>query len=149
MTVLLDNAIPHFNDIALLGSNPLRVYTILFESAQHDVRENCGGTSSWSIKGLAAELKIKRETVSRALNKILDSGHIQIAGEITNKDGSNNTLWRVTHPNMLDAVRYSIEIMGKLPSERLKAMRTKAKRVSIPIYTCPIVGHPQEIYSYH
>ena len=149
MAVLLDNAIPPFNDIALLGSNPLRVYTILFESAQHDVRKNCGGTSCWSIKGLAAELNIKRETVSRALNKILDSGHIQIAGEITNKGGSNNTLWRVTHPNMLDAVRYSIEIMGKLPSERLKAMRTKAKRVSIPIYTCPMVGHPQEIYSYH
>ena len=149
MTVLLDNAIPPFNDIALLGSNPLRVYTILFESAQHDVRKNCGGTSCWSIKGLAAELNIKRETVSRALNKILDSGHIQIAGEITNKGGSNNTLWRVTHPNMLDAVRYSIEIMGKLPSERLKAMRTKAKHVSIPIYTCPMVGHPQEIYTYH
>ena len=149
MTVLLDNAIPPLNDIALLGSNPLRVYTILFESAQHDVRKNCGGTSSWSIKGLAAELNIKRETVSRAIDKILDSGHIQIAGEITNNGGSNNTLWRVTHPNMLDAVRYSIEIMGKLPSERLKVMRTKAKRISIPIYTCPIVGHPQEIYSYH
>ena len=145
MTVLLDSANAPYNDIALLGSNPLRVYTILFESAQHDVRENCGGTSSWSIKGLAAELNIKRETVSRSIDKILDSGYIQIAGEITNKGGSNNTLWRITHPDMLDAVRYSIETMGKFPSERLRVMRTKAKRVSMPIYTCPIVGHPQEI----
>ena len=72
--VLLDKVQPPLGDVALLGINPLRIYVMLFEAAQHDVRGDCGGTSSWSIKGLASELHIKRETASRALNKLLDSG---------------------------------------------------------------------------
>ncbi len=148
MTVHLTEVTAPLADIALLGSNPLRVYVILFEAAQHDVRGECGGTTSWSIKGLASELNIHRNTVSRALNILLDAGYIQIAGEVTNKGGSNNTIWRVTHPKMLDAVRYSIEVMGRLPSERLEIMRAKAQRVSLPIYTCIQTMHPQEIHCY-
>ena len=131
--VLLDKVQPPLNDVALLGSNPLRVYVILFEAAQQDVRGNAGGTTSWTIKGMASELGIKRETVSRALNKLLDAGYIQIAGEQRNRDSSHSTIWRVTHPEMLDAVRYSIELMGA-PSERLKKMRTKQKKVDTSKY---------------
>ena len=131
--VLLDKVQPPLNDIALLGSNPLRVYVILFEAAQHDVRGNCGGTSCYTIKGIASELGIERKTVARALNKLLDTGYIQIAGEQHNKDGCHSTIWRVTHPEMLDAVRYSIELMGA-PSERLKKMRTKQKKVDTSKY---------------
>ena len=44
--VLLDKVQPPMNDIALLGSNPLRVYVVLFEAAQRDIRGNAGGTTS-------------------------------------------------------------------------------------------------------
>ncbi len=142
---LLQQVQPPLNDVALLGSNPLRVYVIMFESAAMDnrydkrthlpwhERRDCGGTTSWTIKGLANELGIKRDTVSRALNKLLDAGYIQIAGEQENKGNSRNTVWRVTHPQMLEAVRYSIELMGP-PSERLKKMRTKQQKVDTSKY---------------
>ena len=134
--VLLDKVEAPLREIALFGSNPLRVYAVLFEAAQHDVRDNCGGTSCWTIKGIASELGIKRDTVSRALNKLIDSGYLQIAGEQRNKDGCHSTIWRVTHPKMLDAVRYSIDLMGP-PSARLKKMRTKQKKADISKYLEP------------
>jgi len=117
----------------MLGSNPLKVYTVLYDAAARDVRGDCGGTTNWSIKGLASELGVRRETVAAALNKLLDNGFIQVAGESTNKGGSHNTVWRVTHPNMLDAVRYANDIMGP-PSERLKKMRNKQKKVFVEFY---------------
>ena len=128
--ILLDKVTPPLNDVAMLGSNPLRVYVLLFDAAQLDVRGECGGTTSWTIKGLASELGVKRDTVSRALDKLLDNGYIQIVGEKDNKNSSRSTVWRVTHPSMLDAVRYSIELMGP-PSLRLKKMRTKQKKVDV------------------
>lgn len=131
--ILLNKCEAPLTDVAILGSSPLRVYLVLFEAAQHDVRDNCGGTSSWTIKGIASELGVTRETVSRALNKLLDCGYIQIAGELSNREGSNSTVWRVTHQKMLDAVRYSIELIG-LPSERLKKMRTKHRKVDATNY---------------
>jgi len=128
--VLIDKATPPLSDVAKLGSNPLLIYTLLFEAAQHDVRGDCGGTSCWSIKGLASELKITRKTVSRAISILLDCGYIQISGEERNKGGSNNTVWRVTHPGMLQSIRYAIAVMGQLPSDRLKVMRTKSKQAN-------------------
>ena len=125
---------PPLYEVAMLGSNPLRVYTILFESAQADDREDCGGTTSWTIKGLAGEIGVKRETVSRALNKLLDNGYIQIIGETRNKGNSHSTVWRVTHPEMLERVRYSIEMMGDKPSERLAKMRTKQQKIDTSKY---------------
>jgi DNA-binding transcriptional MocR family regulator len=131
--VKLDGVTPPLTDVAILGNNPLRVYVVLFEAAQADNRGNCGGTTSWTIKGLANEIGIERRTVSKALDKLLDSGYIQIAGEQRNKDSSNSTVWRVTHPEQLEAVRYSIEMMGP-PSERLKKMRTKNKKADTTKY---------------
>ena len=131
------NCEPPLRDVAMLGSNPLRVYVVLFEAAQADNRGECGGTTSWTIKGLANELGVKRETVSRALNKLLDSGYIQITGEAKNKGNSNSTVWRITHPEMLERVRYSIEMMADLPSERLAKMRTKQQKVDTAKYLEP------------
>ena len=131
--VLIDKVMPPLNNIALLGSNPLRVYVVLFEAAQHDVRDNCGGTSCWTIKGIANQLVIQRKTVARALDKLLDTGYLQIAGEQKNGDGCHSSIWRVTHPAMLEAVRYSIELMGK-PSERLRRMRAKQQKIDTTKY---------------
>lgn len=135
--ILLDKCEPPLSEVAMLGSNPLRVYVILFESAKSDNRGDCGATTSWTIKGLASELGIKRDTVSRALNKLLDAGYIQITGEAKNKENSNSTIWRVTHPKMLDAVRYAIDVMGDKPSERLAKMRTKQKKIDTSKYEEP------------
>jgi len=128
MSVQIHKASAMFNQVAALrGHALLQVYAVLWDAAATDIRGDCGGTTSYSIKGLSLELGRKRETVARALEKLLDAGFIQIAGEEKNKGGSNNTVWRVTHPKMLAAVRYSIEVMGP-PSQRLKQMRVKAKR---------------------
>ena len=106
MSVQIHKASAMFNQVAALGGHtPLQVYAVLWEAAANDVRGDCGGTTSYSIKGLAAEIGRTRETVSAALNKLLDAGFIQIAGEEQNKGCSNNTVWRVTHPRMLAAVR--------------------------------------------
>ncbi|HBT58473.1 MAG TPA: hypothetical protein DEA92_15300 [Pseudomonas sp.] len=56
---------------------------------------------------------MSRTTVIAALKKLLDHGFIQFAEFSTPYD----RVWRVTHPKHLEAVRYSIEIMG-LPSLR-------------------------------
>ena len=125
---------PPLCKVAMLGSNPLRVYTILFESAQTDDRGDCGGTTSWTIKGLSGELGCTRRTVSNALNKLADAGYIQIIGETINKGNSHSTVWRVTHPEMLERVRYSIEMMGDKPSERLAKMRAKQQKVDTTKY---------------
>lgn len=134
MSVQIHKASAMFNQVAELGGHtPLQVYAVLWEAAANDVRGDCGGTTSYSIKGLSLELGRKRETVARALEKLLDAGFIQISGEEQNKGGSNNTVWRVTHPKMLAAVRYSIDVMGP-PSQRLKQMRVKAKRPDTTMY---------------
>ena len=138
--VNLTNVNPPLLEVARLGDKALRVYSVLFEAAKSDNRGECGGTTSWSIKGLAGELGIKRETVSSALNKLLDAGFIQIVGESRNKGNSNNTIWRVTHPEMMEAVRYAIEMMGP-PSERLKKMRVKQAKTDISKYQEPSWGN--------
>jgi len=49
--VLIDKVSPPLTDVAILVSHPLRVNAMLFGAAQHDVRENEGGTTIWTIKG--------------------------------------------------------------------------------------------------
>ena len=127
------NCDPPLTDVAILGSHALRIYAVLFEAAQIDNRGDRGGLSCWSIKGLANKLSLHVRTVNSAIHKLLDTGYIQITGEQTNRSGSNNTIWRVTHPKELDSVRYAIEIMGP-PSNRLIKLRTKQQKVDTSKY---------------
>ena len=124
---------PMLKAVALLGSSALRVYAVMWEAAGNDNRGDRGGTTSYTIKGLSIETGLKRDTVARALNKLLHGGFLQIEHEEPNTGGSNNTVWHVTHPKMLEAVRYSIDVMGP-PSYRLKQMRIKAKRPDTSSY---------------
>ena len=96
---------PMLKAVALLGSSALRVYAVMLDAAGNDNRGDRGGTTSYTIKGLSIETGLKRDTVARALNKLLDGGFPQIEHEEPNPGGSNNTVWRVTHPKMLEAVR--------------------------------------------
>ena len=124
----LENAEPPWREVHKLGGKTAMVYQLLWDSAKTDVRGDCGGTTRWTVKGIANELGIHRTTVASAIDKLLDCGLIQIEHEIWSTEGSNTIVWRVTHPKMLEAVRYAISIMGK-PSARLKRIRTKQKKV--------------------
>jgi asparagine synthetase B (glutamine-hydrolysing) len=75
-----------------------------------------GGCTEWSVKGIASECHIGRDKVVEALKQLLDAGFIQYAGRVP-ANGSMKRKWRVTHPDELEAVRYSIDVMG-LPSLR-------------------------------
>ena len=76
----------------------------------------CGGCTEWSVKGIASECHIGRDKVVEALKQLLDAGFIQYAGRVP-ANGSMKRKWRVTHPDDLEAVRHSIDVMG-LPSLR-------------------------------
>ena len=76
----------------------------------------CGGCTEWSVKGIARECHIGKDSVVEALKKLLDAGFIQYAGQAAGNGGMKKK-WRVTHPDQLEAVRYSIDVMG-LPSLR-------------------------------
>lgn len=124
-TVILDGP-PPILDVSSLGvSGAVEVYALLFESAYKDrrldrratlpwsERQDCGGTSEWSIKGLASQLNLGKAKVGKAIDALLDAGFIQVLKFIPSHNGSYKRLFRVTKFNQLEAVRYSISIMGE------------------------------------
>ena len=68
MSVILNKAVPPFQQVAKLGGKAAQVYGVLWASGLMDVRpdprlhlkwedrRDCGGTSSWTVKGLADHL---------------------------------------------------------------------------------------------
>ena len=84
-----------------------------------------GGTTSWSVKGIANQCGLGKATVIKALKKLLDAGFIQYAGHAWG-NGSPKRRWRVTHPKHLEAVRYAISVMG-LPSLKYHEPTTNDK----------------------
>ena len=111
MAVLLRDTAPPFQEVRELGRECVPVYAFMWESACKDVRGDCGGICSWTVKGLADQCSMSKTTIITALKKLLDRGYIQYAETST----PYNRQWRVTHPRHLEAVRHSIEVMG-LPS---------------------------------
>lgn len=138
MSVILKNQGPTFQEVAKLGGKPAQVYAVLWASASMDQRldpnlhlewedrRDCGGTSEWTVSGLAKHLGACKKSVSKALCVLLDQGFIQVQGYARSKTGTKHTVWRVTVPSQLEAVRHSIGLMGS-PSERWKA-RIKQRR---------------------
>ena len=124
MTVLLKGPAPILEVAKLKVSGAVEVYALLWESAYKDIRidqrkrlpknerRDCGGTSEWSIKGLADILGIGREKVRKAIKALLNSGFISIDGLLPTQQGSKKRQFRVTHPGQLEARRAAIEIMG-------------------------------------
>lgn len=111
-------------DVFLLGRECGPVYALLWEAAFWDVREDCGGTTTWSVKGIASRCGLGKATVIKALKKLLDEGYIQYAGWVWWGKGKKRR-WRVTHPDQLEAVRYAISVMG-MPSEKYNEMLERA-----------------------
>ena len=70
-----------------------------------------GGCTEWSVKGIARECHIGKNSVVEALKQLLDAGFIQYAGQVPGNGGKKRR-WRVTHPDEVEAVRHAIEVMG-------------------------------------
>lgn len=124
MSVKLRGECPPMREVLKLGRAAGLVYGVMWESAFRDERGECGGTTDWSVKGLARECRLGKGSVIDALKGLMDEGYIQVLGVMNTRDGKKRW-WRVTHPRMLEAVRYGIEMTG-LPSEKYNEMLDRA-----------------------
>ena len=114
----------------LCGRSAKEVYRFLFDHSSMDKCRRTYNTSNWSVKGISSEVGMKRDTVARAIDKLLDNGFIGIAGHHASPNGSHVIVWSVYAPDWIPNVRHSLEIMTP-PSERLKKIRAKAKKVQL------------------
>jgi DNA-binding MarR family transcriptional regulator len=72
---------PLYQDAIALGSSAAKVYLFLWKAAGMDHCRKIYNTNNWTIKGIANELGVKRETVSRAVDKLLDDGLLRVCGK--------------------------------------------------------------------
>ena len=114
----------------LAGRSACDVYRFLYEHSSMDTCSRIYNTSNWSVKGISASIHMHRDTVARAIDKLLDNGFIGIAGHHTSSNGSHVVIWSIYAPDWIPNVRHSIELMGP-PSARLKTMRAKVKKVQL------------------
>ena len=117
MNFILRDCCPPLVQVSKLGSSCSQVYAVLWESAYCDVRGDCGGTTKWTIKGIAGELGACRKRIAKALDQLLDNGFIIAEGYKQDGRGSKITIWRVVHPAQLEARKAVIEFLGS-PYER-------------------------------
>ena len=147
MSVILKGAIPTLSEVSkTCGPSSLAVYSFLWSSAVTDARydsrmhlkwddrRDCGGTTSWSVKGIADALGLARNTVKTSIDKLLDNGFIQHINAKPSAKGKYHSVFRVTHPDMLDAVRYAIDTMSGKPSERRSKLLKTDCSVNDEIY---------------
>lgn len=130
--ILLHNTVPPFQEVAKLGSRAAWIYGMLWQSAAMDCemdlrkdlswdhRRDCGGIAEWSKKGLAEYLGASRNTISQAIDDLLDAGFITVAGIHRTPNGKPYCVYRVIHPKMIDAQRYALSMFDQPPSVRYK-----------------------------
>jgi hypothetical protein len=126
MAVLLTDACPMTREACRLGRECGLVYAVLWEAAWHDRRGECGGTTRMSHKALADVCHMSNTTVLRALDLLLDDGLISCLGLVdTEAGGTRKRLYRVIHPDQVEAQRAAIAVMGEAlsPSKRARALR--------------------------
>ena len=126
MVVKLRGECPPMREVLELGRAAGLVYALMWESAFRDERGECGGTTEWSVKGLAGACRLGKASVIDALKGLMDEGFIQVVGVLNTSKGKKRW-WRVTHPSLLDGVRYGIKMTG-LPSERYNETLEGSKR---------------------
>ena len=90
--MILQNCCPPLAQVAKLGGSCSQVYAVLWESAYKDVRRDpglhkqwmnrmdCGGTTTWTIKGIAGELGACRKRIAKALDELLDNRSVIAEG---------------------------------------------------------------------
>ena len=139
MTVILKNTVPPILEVAELGYAAVAVYSLLYQSAYQDqrydqrncvLRMDCGGTTHWTHKGIADKLGMGKKKVLESIEALLDHGFIQFAGMLKSSRGSQQRLYRVVHPAMIDTVRAVMPLLPELPSETAKRLSKPSKRYS-------------------
>ena len=128
MAVKLKGSCPPMEEVLKLGSECGLVYGLMWEGAYKDSCKSFGGTTSWSVKGIADVCSIGKATVIRGLKKLMDAGFIQHEGH-RGSCGSKVKVWRVTHPKQLKAARHAIALMGPPSARYLSVKREEAEGI--------------------
>lgn len=59
--------------VRLAGRSACDVYRFLYEHSSMDTCSRIYNTSNWSVKGISTSLYMHRDTVARAIDKLLDN----------------------------------------------------------------------------
>ena len=129
MSVILKDVAPPIMEVAELGYAAVAVYSLLFQSAHRDrcyaqiapgYRADTGGTTNWSHKAIADTLSMGKAKVIQATDALLDNGFIQVIARERSATGSKHRVYRVTHPDQLEAQRQALSLFDEPPSIRNK-----------------------------
>ena len=124
MTVVLQEACPPMREVVQLGKAAAAVYGVLWEAAWHDKEWQdgslFGGTTELSHKALADICHLGKATVVQATDDLLDAGFISVIGLKPTPKGSCKRVYRVIHPDQLEAQRWAISFFDEPPSQRAK-----------------------------
>jgi len=136
MAVILKDVEPPIMEVAKLGYAAVAVYSLLFQSAHRDrcyaqiapgYRADTGGTTNWSHKAIADTLSMGKAKVIQATDALLDAGFIQAIARVRSATGSKHRVYRVTHPEHLEAQRLALSLFDEPSSvrnKRIDAMKT-------------------------
>ena len=128
LSVILKDTVPPIIEVAKLGYAAVAIYSLLYQSAYQDQRydlrrcvrrcdlRHCGGTTNWSHKAIADTLGMGKAKVISSIDLLLDNGFIQHEGFMQSSKGSRHRIYRVVHPDMLEAVRAAMQLLPDLPS---------------------------------
>ena len=127
-TIILDDPVPPVREVAEYGATAVAIYCLMYESAFTDKRfdknrhlpweqrRDCGGLCRWSHKAMSDTLGIGKKTLLEKIALLLDAGYIQVEGMEMGSKVSHQRIYRVTHPNSLEARRAAIKLMPEKPS---------------------------------
>ena len=136
MAVILKDVEPPIMEVSKLGYAAVAVYSLLFQSAHRDrcyaqiapgYRADTGGTTNWSHKAIADTLSMGKAKVIQATDALLDAGFIQVIARVRSATGSKHRVYRVTHPEHLEAQRLALSLFDEPSSvrnKRIDAMKT-------------------------
>jgi len=115
-----------FQEAVRLSRHAGLVYGLLWEAAWHDKRPGgCGGTTAISHQVIAEKCWIGKAQVIKAVDQLLDDGLITCMWLEWTGSGSWKRRYRVLHSSQVAGQRAAIEVMGKKPSERARAIRER------------------------
>ena len=127
-TIILDDSVTPAREVAQLGATAVAIYCLMYESAFMDkrfdkrknlpwrLRQDLGGLCRWSHKAMSETLSIGKKTLLDKIDLLLDAGYIQVEGMEMGSKVSYQRIFRVMHPNALEARRAAIELMPVKPS---------------------------------
>jgi hypothetical protein len=138
MTVILKDVAPPIREVAEHGYAAVAVYSLLFQSAHRDrcyalvapgFRADTGGTTNWTHKAIADTLGMGKAKVIQATDALLDAGFIQVIAREQSAKGSRHRVYRVIHPEHIQAQRHALSMFSEPSSSRnrliVKSQNTK------------------------